>query len=241
MSQNRENYDTAPSDESEPFAKLSLRLIADGFEEEFGHGWKRLFATVVGVPESTVHSWLKAERLPPLVSRNLKLMIERNRARREAALIADQIADFHRMMQVVRLEDGYAVLKRAHDQDTPSHPREVSADREDYAEIHARGIQNYRDACKIAALPRLESIAREMCDLVEELIEVETYDEVPNVLALPEELQSWSEPRTLDAPKVPPELSDAVAAIDELISQAKAEKGKMSEKSKSNRRPKPVR
>mgnify|MGYP000482354868 CR=1 FL=1 len=201
MSQNNEKPTTTARTPEE----ITLGLICSRFEDEFGHGWKRRLAEVADVPESNVHSWIKAGRMPPWVHRVFKLLIQTSRLRRNELSIAEQIADSKLTGHVVEDGDGYAVYRTV----------------DGVGKLVARGIQDIDTAREIAALPKLRSISKQLADKL-----ADSFDMVPidgwfteEDEKLVSQVETWSIPPALAADKDGAEIEDLAEALEILVTE----------------------
>ena len=190
--------------------EISFDLLCSFFEEKFGHGWKRRLAKVASVPESNVHSWIKAGRMPPWVQRVFELLMQNNRLRRYERSIQKEIADFKSIHRIVEDGDGYAVY----------HPVDG------VGKLVARGIPDLETAREIAALPRLKSIASTIAGMLDDLyyhevVPAEWFTE--NQKRVLEELPNWSVPSFLDGELSDGAIEDISQALDFLATELGSE------------------
>ncbi len=187
-----------------------FKLICNWFEGTYGHGWKRRLARVAGVPESNVHSWIKAGRMPPWVHRVFKLLIQTSRLRRNERLVIKQVSDYQQVGQVVEDGDGFAVYRSENG----------------IGKLVARGIPDLETAREIAALPRLKSMSAELSvmltDVLENKVVPEDFftDEEKGVVA---EVSDWNSPPALSVEKVDVEIADIDEALEILVTEIVAE------------------
>lgn len=184
---------------------LTFEGICETFEEKFGHGWKRRLAEMVEVPESTVHSWLKAGKAPSWLSKVLHLMVERS-FKDESEYYRDQaIEDFKRAYQVVGSGNEYAVYRF---EDGIGH-------------LVANNIPDLDTAMEIASLPRAKATIKA---LIDELDDFALYlPEVAQEHALSElkdDAERWCRNASLDESGWEPNFSEIV--IDAVRDTVKA-------------------
>ena len=129
--------------------------ICENFEERYGRGWKRRLAEKAGVPESNVHSWIKAGRMPPWILRIFRLLVQNTRLQREKERVSALIDDFVKCDQVIESDDGFAVYRF----------------KDGLGKLIAKGIPDVETATEYASLPRLKALADKGTELVWELRE----------------------------------------------------------------------
>ena len=197
----------ATSTSSEMF---SFKLTCDWFEEVYGHGWKRKLANIAGVPESNVHSWIKAGRWPSWFQRSFKLLVQISRLRRSERLFAKQVRDYQQVGQIVEDGDGFAVYRSENG----------------IGKLVARGIPDLEVAREIAALPRLKSMSADLSSMLTDVLENQVVpedwftDEEKGVVA---EVSDWNTPPALSVEKVGVEIEDIDEAFEVLTTEVLAE------------------
>ena len=183
---------------STPPEGFRFNLLCGWFEEEYGHGWKRRLAEVAGVPESNVHSWIKAGRMPPWVHRVFELLAETRLLRRNERLIAKQVSDYQQVGQVIEDGDGFAVYRSE----------------DGIGKLVARGIPDLQAAREIAALPRLKSMSATLSFLVSEIVDEDALTDEEKEIAA--EVSDWDRPPALSIEKVDAEIEDLAEALEVL-------------------------
>lgn len=197
-----------------PFDEMTFPLIRDWFEETYGHGWKRRFAETAGVPETTVHSWLKSEKFPPWVMMVFRLLVQKSQLRRDVKALSGLIEDFAKSGHIVQSDDGYAVYRFE----------------DGIGKLVARGITDVETAKKIASLPRLEALLDRGSDfafvLGEDAEDDLTKDEIDEFL---NEKQTWCRIASLsyerEWPKFAKLLGDAVSSLVEEVGKSTNSQG----------------
>lgn len=122
--------------------KKMFDAITDPWESKYGHGWKRRFSEFAGVPESTVHSWLKAQRMPPWVARITEMSEANKRLQRRVKVYRTHIDDCAEAGQIAKTDNGFAVYRFT----------------DGIGKLVCDNIASEDMATEIASLPRLKNI-----------------------------------------------------------------------------------
>jgi hypothetical protein len=194
---------------------VTFHFLCDWFEEEYGRGWKRRLAEMAGVPESNVHSWIKAGKMPPWILRIFRLLIQNSRLQRNLQVLSTRIAEYGQCDQVIDTGDGYMVCRL---EDGPG-------------SIVASGITDEAIAREIAALPRLKSIANEALDYIAFVVDSGFLDMIPADEEYPfdtgkllEALRNWSQAPGLRPDVADADIEDVAEALAKLSEQMTARK-----------------
>lgn len=211
MATKRKSSTTRSADE------LTFQLIRDWFEQTYGHGWKRRFAETAGVPETTVHSWLKSEKFPPWVMMVFRLLVQKSQLRRDVKALSGLIEDFAKSGHIVQSDDGYAVYRFE----------------DGIGKLDARGITDLETAKKIASLPRIEAlldrgghfafVLGDNAIIMEDDLTKDETDEFLN------ETRTWCRTASLgyerEEPKFGELLADAVSSLVEEVGKSTNSQG----------------
>lgn len=178
-------------------------LVFGNFEDRFGHGWKRKLAQFAEVPESTVHSWIKAGKTPPWFRTVMVLRLKATSVNNSKRLWVQQVADYQLVGQVVEDGDGFAVYRSE----------------DGIGKLVARGIPDLESAREIAALPRLKSLSRIISSMLENVLD---NDIVPEDWFNHEEkedlarLEAWDTPPSLKFQKTDEDTENLVDLMDKV-------------------------
>lgn len=205
MSKNQKRNDGAAADDD---PKKMFDVITERWESAHGRGWKRRFAEFAGVPESTVHSWLKARRLPPWVARIMELSAENNGLKRTVTVFRNHIDDCAEAGQVVETESGFAVYSFT----------------DGVGKLVCDNISNEGTAIEIASLPRLKNIVHRVQGFLMTISDSPEFyadDDVAEVEELSLELNDWARHAVLKDDAATLSEQDIVTALGEVLKSAK--------------------
>ncbi len=185
--------------------EITFEWICETFEERYGRGWKRRVAEAAGVPESNVHSWIKAGKMPPWILSIFRLLIQNVYLRREKEFVVGRIENFLECDQVVEAEDGFAVYRF----------------NDGVGKSVARAIPDIETAREYASLPRLKMLASKAAIFLSELREDEVIpsdppdgyyaSETDNLLKL---MNQWNRPVALRLGEA--EITDLDAVVEDI-------------------------
>jgi hypothetical protein len=173
--------------------ELTFEQVCDAFERGFGRGWKRRLAEVAEVPETTVHSWLKAAKEPKWLLMNFRSMLE-NAFSDEAYYHQDRaLADFHEAYHVVATENGFAVYRFV----------------DGIGSIIADNIPDVDTATEIASLPRAKRTIADLCAELEEFTDSDLGREMATG-ELIAEARAWRRRAEIDRLDWQPDMSRTI-------------------------------
>lgn len=205
MSKNQKRNDGAATGED---PKKMFEIVTKLWESTYGHGWKRRLAELADVPESTVHSWLKAKRLPPWLERILKLLAENSRLKRNIKVFTSHVDDCAEAGQVVETDRGFAVYRFTGG----------------VGKLVCDNISNEDTATEIASLPRLKNIVHRLQGFLARINETPEFysdDDAAEAEELILELSDWARPAVLKGDAATLSEQDLVAALGEALKTAK--------------------
>lgn len=188
--------------------KKMFEVITERWESTYGHGWKRRLAEFADVPESTVHSWLKARRLPPWLLRIMTLLAENSRFKRNIKVFRNHIDDYATAGQVVKTDSGFAVYSFTGG----------------IGKLVCDNIPDEDTAIEIASLPRLKNIIHRVqmpLTVISDSVGLFHEDDVVETEELLLELSDWARLAVLKDEEANLSAQDFASALGEVLESVK--------------------